>query len=80
MQSIRQGGENEAITAEIAQRYEKGQPVLVGTTSIEKSELPEQNAAEKGVPHEVLNAKYHGGREAEIVANAGEPKNCYYSH
>lgn len=64
---------NEAITAEIAQRYEKGQPVLVGTTSIEKSELLSKMLQKKGVPHEVLNAKYHE-REAEIVANAGERK------
>jgi preprotein translocase subunit SecA len=64
---------NEAIINEIAERYEKGQPVLVGTTSIEKSELLSKLLQKKGVPHEVLNAKYHE-REAEIVAKAGERK------
>jgi len=64
---------NEAIINEIAERYEKGQPVLVGTTSIEKSEFLSKLLQKKGVPHEVLNAKYHE-REAEIVAKAGERK------
>ncbi|MGC9321362.1 MAG: helicase-related protein, partial [Kosmotogaceae bacterium] len=64
---------NEAIINEIAERYEKGQPVLVGTTSIEKSELLSKMLQKRGVPHEVLNAKYHE-REAEIVAKAGERK------
>lgn len=63
----------EAIINEIATRYEKGQPVLVGTTSIEKSELLSKMLQKKGVPHEVLNAKYHE-REAEIVAKAGNKK------
>jgi preprotein translocase subunit SecA len=59
-----------AVAAEIAELHEKQQPVLVGTTSIEKSELLSQILARKGVRHVVLNAKYHE-REAEIVAQAG---------
>ncbi|MBO8166455.1 MAG: preprotein translocase subunit SecA [Kosmotoga sp.] len=61
----------EAVVAEIEKRYKKGQPVLVGTTSIEKSELISSKLRKKGIPHEVLNAKRHE-REAEIVAKAGE--------
>ncbi|AKI97877.1 preprotein translocase subunit SecA [Kosmotoga pacifica] len=61
----------EAIVNEIVQRYKKGQPVLVGTTSIEKSELLSNMLRKKGIPHQVLNAKHHE-REAEIVAKAGE--------
>ncbi|MBT9332871.1 preprotein translocase subunit SecA [Paracidobacterium acidisoli] len=59
-----------AVADEIAVLHEKQQPVLVGTTSIEKSELLSQILARKGVRHVVLNAKYHE-REAEIVAQAG---------
>ena len=59
-----------AVADEIAALHEKGQPVLVGTTSIEKSELLSQILQRKGVRHVVLNAKYHE-REAEIVAQAG---------
>ncbi len=59
-----------AVADEIATLHEKQQPVLVGTTSIEKSELLSQILARKGVRHVVLNAKYHE-REAEIVAQAG---------
>jgi preprotein translocase subunit SecA len=59
-----------AVADEIAQLHDKQQPVLVGTTSIEKSELLSQILARKGVRHVVLNAKYHE-REAEIVAQAG---------
>jgi len=61
----------EAVVTEIEKRYKKGQPVLVGTTSIEKSELISSKLRKKGIPHEVLNAKRHE-REAEIVAKAGE--------
>jgi len=64
---------DEAIIEEIVRRYEKGQPVLVGTTSIEKSEQLSNLLQKKGVAHEVLNAKYHE-REAEIVAKAGQAK------
>jgi len=59
-----------AVADEIAGLHEKGQPVLVGTTSIEKSELLSQILQRKSVRHVVLNAKFHE-REAEIVAQAG---------
>jgi len=59
-----------AVVEEIARRYETGQPVLVGTSSIEKSELLSQMLKKCGVPHQVLNAKYHE-KEAEIIAQAG---------
>jgi preprotein translocase subunit SecA len=59
-----------AVADEIAKLHEKGQPALVGTTSIEKSELLSQILQRKGVKHVVLNAKFHE-REAEIVAQAG---------
>jgi preprotein translocase subunit SecA len=59
-----------AVADEIAKLHENQQPVLVGTTSIEKSELLSQILARKGVRHVVLNAKFHE-REAEIVAQAG---------
>ena len=58
------------VVEDIAQRYEKGQPVLVGTTSVEKSEYLSKLLAKKGIRHEVLNAKNHA-REAIIVAQAG---------
>ncbi|WP_434316746.1 preprotein translocase subunit SecA [Leifsonia sp. P73] len=58
------------VVEDIAKRYEKGQPVLVGTTSVEKSEYLSRLLAKKGVRHEVLNAKNHA-REAAIVAQAG---------
>ena len=60
-----------AIVDEIEKRHNKGQPVLVGTTSIENSELISNLLKKRGIPHEVLNAKYHE-REAEIIAKAGE--------
>ncbi len=59
-----------AIAEEVKEKYEKGQPVLVGTVSVESSELISRKLAELKVPHNVLNAKYHE-REAEIVAQAG---------
>ncbi|CAM5510381.1 preprotein translocase subunit SecA [Leifsonia shinshuensis] len=58
------------VVEDIAKRHEKGQPVLVGTTSVEKSEYLSRLLAKKGVRHEVLNAKNHA-REAAIVAQAG---------
>ncbi|ACV69295.1 preprotein translocase subunit SecA [Desulfohalobium retbaense] len=61
----------EAIAQEISDLYTKGQPVLVGTTSIDKSELISNLLKKRKVPHEVLNAKHHE-KEAEIVAGAGE--------
>jgi preprotein translocase subunit SecA len=59
-----------AVVEDIVDKHEKGQPVLVGTTSVEKSEYLSQQLAKRGVPHEVLNAKQHD-REAVIVAQAG---------
>ncbi len=63
----------EAIALYVKERYEKGQPVLVGTISIEKSEELSQVLKAHAVPHNVLNAKHHE-REAEIVAQAGRYK------
>ncbi len=60
----------DAVIREIEELYKKGQPVLVGTISIEKSELLSSMLKKKGIPHSVLNAKYHE-REAEIIAQAG---------
>ena len=60
----------EAVVDDIAERHEKGQPVLVGTVSVEKSELVSHLLAERRIPHAVLNAKFHTS-EAEIVAQAG---------
>lgn len=59
-----------AIVEEIAERHAKGQPVLVGTVSIEKSEYLSSLLKKRGIPHQVLNAKFHE-QEAEIVAQAG---------
>ncbi len=64
---------NKAIVDEIKVCYELGQPVLVGTTSIENSELLSAMLEREKLPHQVLNAKQHA-REAEIVAQAGRPK------
>lgn len=61
-----------AIIKEIIEKHEKGQPVLVGTISIEKSEQLSQLLKKYRIPHSVLNAKYHE-KEAEIIANAGKP-------
>ncbi len=61
-----------AIVDDIKERYEKGQPVLIGTIAIETSELLSDILKAAGVPHEVLNAKQHA-REAEIVEFAGHP-------
>lgn len=60
-----------AIVQEIEERWKKGQPVLVGTRSIEKSEMLSQMLKRKGIPHQVLNAKYHE-MEAQIIAQAGK--------
>ena len=64
-------GKNRAIVDQIVACHEKGQPVLVGTVSIEKSEFISSLLKRKGIPHTVLNAKYHE-KEAEIVAQAGK--------
>jgi preprotein translocase subunit SecA len=65
-------GKFKAISKEIKERHQKGQPVLVGTVSIEKNELLSEYLKAEGVPHEILNAKNHG-REGEIIAQAGRP-------
>ncbi|GGO52665.1 preprotein translocase subunit SecA [Streptomyces lasiicapitis] len=59
-----------AVVDDIAEKHEKGQPILVGTTSVEKSEYLSQQLSKRGVQHEVLNAKQHD-REAPIIAQAG---------
>jgi preprotein translocase subunit SecA len=64
---------NRAVLADIRDCYERGQPVLVGTTSIENSELLSQYLTRENMPHQVLNAKQHE-REAQIIAQAGRPK------
>ncbi|MGE6611825.1 preprotein translocase subunit SecA [Peribacillus sp. NPDC076916] len=63
-------GKFKAVVEDIAERYKKGQPVLVGTVAIETSEVISAYLSKKGIPHDVLNAKNHE-REAEIIANAG---------
>lgn len=63
-------GKFDAVVEDIVERHAAGQPVLVGTTSVEKSELLSTKLKRQGVPHEVLNAKQHA-REASIVAMAG---------
>ena len=60
-----------AIVSDIEERYKKGQPVLVGTTSIEKNEIISQYLKRKKIPHNVLNAKNHE-KEASIIADAGK--------
>ncbi|KAB2351496.1 preprotein translocase subunit SecA [Actinomadura rudentiformis] len=60
----------EACVEDIAERHEKGQPVLVGTTSVEKSERLSKMLKRRGIPHQVLNAKHHE-QESAIVAEAG---------
>lgn len=62
-----------AVVEEIKELYEKGQPVLVGTITIEKSEMLSKMLARSGIPHSVLNAKHHE-KEAQIVAQAGQPQ------
>ena len=64
-------GKFKAIADEVAERHKLGQPVLVGTISIEKSEALSGLLKRRGVPHQVLNAKYHE-KEAEIIAMAGQ--------
>ena len=63
-------GKFEAVAMDIVERYRKGQPVLVGTVSVEKSEELSATLKKHGIPHEVLNAKQHQ-REAAIIARAG---------
>jgi preprotein translocase subunit SecA len=70
---LKQKPKFDAIVEDIKESYERGQPVLVGTASIEMSELLAGMLNQQRVPHEVLNAKQHE-REAHIVAQAGRPK------
>jgi preprotein translocase subunit SecA len=65
-----EAGKFEAVARDIVERYRKGQPVLVGTVSVEKSEELSATLKKHGIPHEVLNAKQHQ-REAAIIARAG---------
>ena len=64
-------GKFEAVVEEVVERHSKGQPVLVGTISIEKSEMLSNMLKKRGIPHQVLNAKFHE-KEAEIIAEAGQ--------
>ena len=64
-------GKFNAVIDEIVSAHEKGQPVLIGTVSIEKSELLSKLLRKRGIAHNVLNAKFHD-KEAEIVAQAGK--------
>src|SRR5205807_1645463 len=67
-------GKWKAVLAEIEDRHHRGQPVLVGTISVEVSELLSERLSRKGIPHTVLNAKpEHAEREGEIIAEAGRP-------
>ena len=66
-----EAGKFRAIVNQVKQCHEKGQPVLVGTISIEKSEILSKLLKREGIPHNVLNAKYHE-QEAQIVAQAGQ--------
>ncbi len=69
----------DAIVADIKDCHERGQPVLVGTTSIENSELLAKALEKENLPHKVLNAKQHA-REAEIVAQAGRAGVDHHRH
>lgn len=64
-------GKTDAIVLDIEETHKTGQPILVGTVSIEKSEEVSKALKKKGIPHQVLNAKYHE-QEAEIISHAGE--------
>ncbi len=66
-----EAGKFKALARDVKAIHETGQPVLIGTTSIEKNELLSAYLKNEGIPHEVLNAKNHE-REAEIIANAGQ--------
>jgi preprotein translocase subunit SecA len=67
-----ESGKWKAISREVKERHKKGQPVLIGTVSIEKNELLSEYLKADGIPHEILNAKNHA-REGEIIAQAGRP-------
>jgi preprotein translocase subunit SecA len=67
-----EAGKFGAVIGDVAERHDIGQPVLLGTVSIERSEILSGLLAKQGIKHEVLNAKQHA-REAEIIAQAGQP-------
>jgi preprotein translocase subunit SecA len=67
-----EAGKYRAVVNQIEECHKKNQPVLVGTVSIEKSEILSKMLTQKGIRHNVLNAKFHE-KEAEIVAQAGKP-------
>ena len=67
-----EAGKFSALIEDVKERYDRGQPVLMGTISIERSEILSNLLTKEGVKHEVLNAKHHA-REAEIIAQAGRP-------
>jgi preprotein translocase subunit SecA len=67
-----EAGKFKAVVDEVVDCYQRRQPVLVGTISIEKSEILSDMLKRRGVPHQVLNAKHHE-KEAEIIAKAGQP-------
>src|SRR5690606_27617568 len=69
---LNRAGKYRAVVNELKEAHARNQPVLVGTTSIEVSEMLSQQLTEAGIHHEVLNAKQHE-REAQIVAQAGRP-------
>ncbi len=64
-------GKFEAVVREIKERYQRGQPILVGTRSVEKNEYLGKLLEREGIPHQILNAKYHE-REGEIIAQTGK--------
>jgi len=66
-------GKFEAVVGEIKERYQRGQPVLVGTRSVEKNEYLGKLLEREGIPHQILNAKHHQ-KEGEIIAQAGKLK------
>ena len=66
-------GKTKAIVEEVKNKYEKGQPILVGTTSIEKNEYIGKLLEREGIPHQILNAKHHE-KEGQIIAQAGRLK------
>ncbi|MDO8561524.1 MAG: preprotein translocase subunit SecA [bacterium] len=68
-----ESGKYKAVARKVRELHEKGQPVLVGTASVEKNELLSAHFKQEGIPHEVLNAKNHE-REGEIIAQAGRYK------
>jgi len=69
---LSEGAKYRAIVEDVKERYKKGQPVLIGTIAVEKSEALSNVLRKEGIPHDVLNAKQHE-READIVACAGQP-------